>query len=366
MVSPMPLFAGVAPVFTVDGTVRGELARDLVRLEIESTTRGLDTLSLRLVAVGPDAGGEAAAQLYLDGRILDFGRRLEVSIGPGAAPATVFRGSISAIEAAFAEGRAPEVVVRAEDRLMALRLTQRRTTYRDQGDADIARRIAGEHGLTADVDADGPTYDLVQQWNQTDLAFLRERAALLQADLWADGDTLGFKTRDRRSGTRLTLVQGNDLVEAHCRADLAFQATAVRVAGYDASARELIEEEADAAALAAEAATVPGGSTGAAVLERAVAARPWVRVQDAPLTTGEARAWSRAEMQRRGRAFVSVSGLTRGHPTLRVGSVLRLERVGAPFEGDGYYVTRTLHTYDLVDGYRTRFEAERAALGAFA
>ena len=33
-----------------------------------------------------------------------------------------------------------------------------------------------------------------------------------------------------------------------------------------------------------------------------------------------------------------------------VGSRLTLERVGAPFEGDGYYVTRVRHTYDLAHG----------------
>ena len=48
------------------------------------------------------------------------------------------------------------------------------------------------------------------------------------------------------------------------------------------------------------------------------------------------------------------------HADMIVGSTLTLERVGAPFEGGGYYVTRVCHTYDLDDGHRTHFEAERA------
>ena len=41
-------------------------------------------------------------------------------------------------------------------------------------------------------------------------------------------------------------------------------------------------------------------------------------------------------------------------------------RVGAPFEGGGYYVTRVKHTFDNVHGLRTRFEAERATVNEVA
>jgi len=48
---------------------------------------------------------------------------------------------------------------------------------------------------------------------------------------------------------------------------------------------------------------------------------------------------------------------------LTVGSRLTLERVGTPFNGPGYYVTRVCHTYDPKrNGLRTRFEAERATV----
>jgi hypothetical protein len=33
--------------------------------------------------------------------------------------------------------------------------------------------------------------------------------------------------------------------------------------------------------------------------------------------------------------------------------------MGRPFEGDGYRVCHMHHTYDLVQGHRTRFRAER-------
>jgi phage protein D len=355
-----PLFASAAPVFLVDGQVKGELARDLVRLDIDEDTGGMKRLSARFVAQGPVPGATDEGLLYLDGRVFDFGKSLEVSIGPTQVARTVFKGVVSALEAVFREGSEPEVLVFAEDKLMQLRMTRRMKTYEHQSDADIARAIAGEHGLAVEADAEGPTYDRVQQWNQSDLAFLRERARSIRAEVWISDDTLHFTTRDKRAGTELTLVRGNRLLSLDARADLAHQRTKVKVSGYDAAARDQIDEEAGGDAIQAE---IAGGRTGPDILNQAFGERVSYRVREVPLVSGEATDWARAEMLRRARAFVRVHGVTDGSPDMTVGSKVRLERVGQPFEGGGYYVTEVCHTYDLTDGFRTRFVAERPTVG---
>ena len=84
---------------------------------------------------------------------------------------------------------------------MRLRMTRRMRTYTKVTDADIVDQIASEHGLQTDATVDGPRYDVVQQLNQSDLAFLRERARLVQAELWCTGRTLHFRSRTSRRGT---------------------------------------------------------------------------------------------------------------------------------------------------------------------
>jgi len=85
-------------------------------------------------------------------------------------------------------------------------------------------------------------------------------------------------------------------------------------------------------------------------------------VRETPLEGVEANAWAKAEMLRRCRGFVTAIGVTDGTPDMVVGSRLSLDRVGKPFEGDGYYVVRVRHTYDLDQGFRTHFEAQRATI----
>lgn len=353
------LYSTSSPVFTVAGSVAPSLGRDLLRLEIEETTAGLKTCVVHLVAVGPGTSAGQQELQYLDGKAVDFGSDLQASIGPAGNERIVFKGVVSALEARFDEGATPEVAVFAEDKLMSLRMTRRSKTYESMSDADIAAAIASEHGLTPDTDADGPTFDVVQQFDQSDLAFLRARGARIQAEIWCDGDTLCFKTRGNRNAPAVTLVNGNELLTCECRADLAHQRTKVVVSGYDASQRAKIDESADASAVDAE---ISSGKTGPAVLARAFGDRVSQLVRDVPLADEEAEAWAKAEMLRRGRGFVTVVGVTRGSPDLVVGSPLTLQRVGAPFEGDGYYTTRVRHTYDLVRGHRTYFEAERATV----
>lgn len=351
-----------SPVFEVDGQVYGELARDIVRLEVEETTDGLKTLVIRLVAVGPSAGrgGEAESLLYMDGRIVDFGKRLSVSIGPLQNQRIIFDGYITALEVNFEESEEPEVVVYAEDKLMDLRMIRRMRSYENMSDADIAAEIASEHGLRPDVAAEGPTYDVVQQMNMSDLAFLRERARLIQAEVWLDEETLFFKTRDQRQGTQLALIRGTDIIAVQACADLAHQRTRVHVSGYDAQERTVIDESAGVEAIQAE---VSGGRTGPSILQSAFGERVSYRVREVSLNTSEAADWARAEMLRRSRSFVTVTGITRGTPDLMVGSQLELSQMGAPFNGSDYYVMQVRHTYDLGQGHRTHFKAQRATVG---
>lgn len=353
------LFTQPGPIFKVEGEVKEELTRDILRLEIEETTAGLKTLTARLVAQGPADGGSEQRQLYLDGSIVDFGKKLSVIIGAAPAAHTVFTGWISALEVEFQDGEEPEVVIFAEDKLMELRMKRRSKTYENVKDTDIASAIASEHGLTPAVDADGPVYDVVQQWNMSDLAFLRERARKIQAEVWVEDETLHFKSRGNRTATEMTLVQGNHLISLRARADLAHQRTKVKVSGYDASQRERIEEEAAEDAIQAE---VSDGLTGPAVLQRAFGERVSYRVREAPLNSTQASDWARMEMLRRARSFVTVTGTTRGSAEMVVASKLTLDRTGHPFEGAGYYVTRVCHTYDQKNGFRTHFEAERATV----
>lgn len=357
--------AVAAPVFTLDGEPAAELSRDCIDLEICEGTGGLRRLEARFVAVGAGASSPEQGLLHLDGGRLGLGRTLKVAVGPDQRQRFVFEGAVSAVELILGDGDPPVVVLLAEDPLMRLRMTRRMRTYVDVSDADVASELARLHGLQADVDADadGATYDVLHQLNQSDLAFLRERARLARAELWCTGRTLHFRSRTRRQAPAVTLVRGADLLEVRLVADLADQRSEVAVTGYDAEQREVIDERAGPDVVEAE---TSGGRTGARLVSSALGESATLRVREAALTAEEARGWARAEMLGRARRFVVARGTTNGTPDLVVGGRLTLAGVGEPFEGDGYVVTDLRHRFDLRRGFRTRFEAERPTVNEVA
>jgi phage protein D len=351
--------AAVSPVFSTGGSLVRELARDCVRLEIEEDLGGLRRLQMHLVAVGVGATGPQDRLLHLDGRTVDLGRELQVSLGPEGRQEVVFTGTVSALELVLNDAAPAVVVVHAEDALMALRMTRRSRTYEHVTDAEVAGELADAHGLDADLDADGPEYDVVHQLNQSDLAFLRERARLIRAELWCTDRTLHFRSRPRRQGPQLTLAWKADLLDVRLAADLAHQRSEVVVTGYDADQRGVVDERAGPEVVEAE---VEGGRIGPRLVRQAFGATTSLRVREVALSGKEASAWAEAEMLRRGRRFVTATGVTAGTPELVVGTRLTLDGIGEPFEGTGYYVTRVRHAFDLKRATRTFFSAERATL----
>ncbi|MFZ5446323.1 MAG: phage late control D family protein [Myxococcota bacterium] len=351
------LLTNPEPTFKVDGEAQGLLTRDAVSLLVAEDTQGLRTLELTLTAEAPSQPASGDSLLWLDGTSLDFGSELEVTLGAGDEARTVFTGVVSSLEATFEHDNAAHVRVLAEDALMRLRLRRRCQTWSKVSDADIAKKLADEHELQVQADAPGPTYDVLQQWNQSDLAFLRERARRLSAEVWVKDGVLHFASRAARTGETFTLTRGVELLAIAVRADLAHQRSKVHVGGYDAARREKLDGKGETSAIQAEA---PEGQTGPAILARVFdGAHESLRVRDVPLEGAEADAWATAQMLRRARGFVTAEGTTRGTAALDVGSRLTLQGIGRPFSGEGYYVTAVRHVWGRAEGYRTHFQAER-------
>jgi uncharacterized protein len=345
------------PRFTIDGQANDALGRDALSLSVEESTEGLYTCEARFANYGPRDRG--TGYLYFSRDVLEFGKEIAVELGPRSANRQVFQGRISALEANYVPGRMAEITMLAEDRLQALRMTRRTRTFEDVTDEDVMRQIASEHSLTPQLDVSGPNRKVLAQVNQSDLAFLRERARSINAELWVEGDTLHAKGRGDRAGATVNLEYGVNLLTFSVRADLAHQCSEVGVSGWDVSAKEAIEETATADAISSELGSDTGGGS---ILEEALGARKERLVHTTPFDAEEARALAAARYRERARRFVTGAGLADGTAALRVGAAVSLSGLGGLFDGS-YTVVKVRHTYDLDNGYRTEFAVERPGIG---
>jgi len=351
-----PLYSA-RPKITLDGKENELLDAGLLSMSVHENEDGLYRCELCFGNWGSNS--EPVGFLYFDREIFDFGRRLTIEAGDGDAVGNIFNGRITAMEGRFMQDRPPEIVVLAEDRMQDLRMLRRTRTFEDVSVGDVVTQIAREHGMDTEIDIDSPDYRVLAQLNQSDLAFLRERARAIDAEIWIDGDKLYTLSRTRRKTDELKLTYGQRLHEFSVIADLANQRTHLAVGGWDISAKESLEHEIDKSAIQSE---LNGGISGSDVLESTFGRRRESIVHLVPASDEEARTLAAAYYRRMARKFVTGRGVSEGDGRLRAGSHVTIESIGNMFSGK-YYITEVQHTFTLLHGFRTYFDVERPWIG---
>ena len=340
------------PTVHVGGAEKPELTAQLVELTVRDDALGLYRCEAEFGNWGEKNG--RIGYRYFDRALLDFGKAFRVTY----AGATLFDGRVMGIEAAFPDGAPPRILVLADDRLQDLRMTRRTRTFADVSDADVVRTVASDHSLSPSIDMPGPTHKVLAQVNQSDLAFVRERARAVDAEVWVEGTRLHAQRRSARDAGKAELTWQADLREFAVTADLAPQRTTVTVSGWDVAGKEAIKAEASSSAIAAE---LGEDTSGVSILE-GIAARRENLAHAVPMTADEGRAAAEAFFRMSARRFVTGRGVAEARAGLRVGSRVELKELGPLFSGT-YTVTAVRHRFDGARGIRTEFEVERPGIG---
>ena len=358
-----PGIVAAEAAITIGGEAQPRLTSALLSLKVMETTEGLYRCEVRFGNWGDR--GKGPDYLYFDRELLDFGQEITVTLGSGAAEVEVFKGRIGAIEGQYLAGEPPQIVVLAEDAAQDLRQTRRTRTFEDMSDGEVFEQIAKDHGLESNIDLDAPTYPVIAQLNQSDLAFVRERARRLAAEIWIEGNTLHVQGRNNRqqSDDQLTLAFNRGLLEFSVIADTVNQYTQVVVSGWDVQAKERLEYEATDSVLGSE---LEGDTSAASIVREVFGERVDRIAQQIPLTSAETQAIAEASFRAQARRFVVGTGIARGDARIRVGRTIALQGLGTLFSG-AYYVCEVQHCFSRRPGggYTTELVVERSGIGSF-
>ncbi|HET9653412.1 MAG TPA: hypothetical protein VFP36_14525 [Usitatibacter sp.] len=347
-------FVAARPTLAIDGRDHDTLTAGLLGLEIVETASGLYRCEA-LVGNWGVANG-ATDFLYFDRRTLDFATALEVKLGSDR----LFKGRVHALEARFPEGGPPQLAVLAEDRLQDLRMTRRTRSFENVSDADVITRIANDHGLTPDVNlGGGATHKVLAQVNQSDLAFARERARAVDAELWLEDTTLKAVKRTSRNAGTVRLAVGGLLREFSVIADLANQRTSVVAGGWDVAGKAALSYDAGDSAVSSE---VGSDESGVSILAAKIGTRKETLAHGVPHASGETQAQAESLMRAIARRFVVGRGVAQTSGALRVGATVDVQSAGPLFSGR-YYVCEVRHRFDGQRGLRTEFRCERPGIG---
>jgi phage protein D len=344
------------PTIKVDGQLSDKVSTQLLGMKMCEHEGGMSNLELRFSNFGSFVGG-LGDQVFEDDAILKLGAALIVYAGLVNSPTEIFRGKIMALEAVFPDDRPPELIVLAEDALQSARMARHTKNWDETSLADIAQQIANGLGLTPVTSGLDATIGNEEQFNESDLHFLRRLLARYDADLQVVGTELHATPRSQAQRNNIELDMYGQLHEVRILADLAHQVTQVTATGWDFKQGQTISVTSQTTFLGQG-----SGKTGKDWLPQASGSRSEQLANYATLDQADAQALVDAEFAQRARRFVVAHGVAEGNPALRVGSYLKLTGLGPRFSNT-YYTTAAVHRFDTEKGYATEFTAECAYLG---
>jgi uncharacterized protein involved in type VI secretion and phage assembly len=333
---------------TLDGPLDPTVAARITEVRVETTTALPDVCILRL-AEDADASGTLTV---IDNGRFKLGAAVTVQLAKavGGTPGDVFDGEITSIEAEFGSrpgGGAPvlELVVTAHDRSHRMHRCTTMRTFRQTMVADIARKIAGEHGLKVGRIAklEGGPAEERHQVGETDWAFLSRLVTLHGGELDVAAGALHVIDPAKPKAAVAELVYGETLERFRPRVSSLGQAATVNVRGWDVKKKSaIVKSREPKASTTVQDSSVKSAVSGSKVL-----------VATAPISTdADGAAAAAAIAMHLGHERVQAEAVAQGDPLLLSGEYVKISGVGTRFGGT-HRIVSAIHVFGAA-GYKTR------------
>lgn len=329
-------------IIDVDGApLRTELYGRLVLVRVDESTQLPDSFEIRI--------DDPHFELF-DEDAFKLGTRIQIAFRADTEPIVVTSGEITAMCVEPGVSGRHELVLTGLDLTHRLARGAKARTFANMTDADIARRVAADYGLDAEIDATAETREHTFQSSETDYAFLRRLATRIGYDFWISEQTFYFKRRPAGPATP-TLTWGENLRDFSVRFTSTEMCDEVVVTAWNAVDKRTITGRAQ---------TPDPGTDAPAAEQMAAAARQ--TFGQVTRTAGQFPAATQAEADARAAALllhasggqVVLRGEAIGNPWIGAGMQIQLERVGTRLAGK-YRVTSVEHRYGSGRPYTTRF-----------
>ncbi len=326
----------------------------------------------------------------LDEALIDIGAEITVSVGDGPTATDLIVGEVTSIEGDY-DHLVHFTVVRGYEHAHRLQRARRSRTFLDSTDSDIAKRVAGDAGLTiGDVQDPGVTHRYVAQVAQTDWEFLKGRAVELGYETGVVDGEFFFRPAPGMSAGGLagaagsiadaagfgtpTLTFGENLRWLRPRVSSAGLVGEAEVRVWDPQDVAVVSGKASLASKTAGIDDDPvalANAYGGPLSLPAIPSIPFLpsflgasndayAIVDRPLAWGSstqsaADAVAAGFAEHVGSTFAEAEGSCMATEGVTAGAKVKLDNVPARFAGD-WYVTSAQHVFDDTEGYNIRFE----------
>ncbi|MBD2455012.1 VgrG-related protein [Nostoc sp. FACHB-87] len=342
----MPVLYIPEPLLQIDGTnASADLLNDILQITVEESLHlpGMFTLVIR----NDYFPGQTTEATWKHQSLFAIGKKIKIGFVSSttqnadfedAEQGYVLEGEITAIETEFTSGSQAPIIIRGYDMSHRLHRGRYNRSFQNVTDSDVVNQVIGEAGITAGtVTSTTIVHDYVFQENQTNMEFLRERAARLGFELYVQDSKLNF--RQPAQNESLSLKWLEDIHNFRVRVSSAEQVSSVEVRGWDYATKKSIVSTASTEQVITTTDNGKGSSS-----STKFSSQPKMIVVDQPVfSVNEAAKIAQALCNELGGEFVMADAVGEGNPEIRPGKVIKLTDMGS-YSGS-YYVTETRHLF---------------------
>jgi uncharacterized protein involved in type VI secretion and phage assembly len=332
----------------IDGTdASTDLIEDILQVSVEES---LHLPSMFTIVIKNDKlAGRSSDTFWKHESLFDVGKAIEIGFTSSTTDqmttqttGIVLKGEITGIDAQFTSSSTAPIIVRGYDVAHRLHRGRWNRSFVNVTDSDIVTQIIGEVGITAGTITSTSTVNkYVFQENQTNMEFLRERAARNGFELFVKDGKLDFRAPTNDGGVTLTWL--TNLFSFRVRVSSAEQVSSVEVRGWDyvTNKTAIVSSKTSATTLTSNSF---GTGTAKASSFNGKPTSPKVTVVDQPVwAQGESDLIAQSLLNELAGEFIHADGLADGNTNIRPGKVVTVADMGK-YSGS-YYVTATRHLY---------------------
>lgn len=342
----------------IDGVEASEsFKNDLLQICVEESLHlpGMFTLVIN----NPYAPGDSSTTTWQYQDLIKIGTKIRIGFESSTSeadtstttPTYMMAGEITAIETHFTNSSQAPILVRGYDISHRLHRGKYNRSFQDISDSDLVKKLAEEVGINlGQINHNTQRYPYLFQQNQTNMAFLRQRAARIGFELYVQDGKLNFCQPQAGSQVELTWMQ--NLTSFRVRVTTAEQVNSVEVRGWDYNQKQPIVARASNQDRVITDTNIGNGRDRSQVFDRQNHPSKMIVVDQPVNNNQEANAIAKALFDELEGEFIYADGKAVGNPDIRVGKVVNLSNMG---EYDGkYYITETRHLFYQGE-YQTEF-----------
>jgi uncharacterized protein len=265
----------------------------------------------------------------------------------GTPPTSIYKGEIVGIEPMYKGGDKSKILIRAMNKFHRLLRKRKSMTFTNKSDQQILSQVVGDAGLSLEWEHEKTiTYKHVYQHNQTDMEFLRTRAARMGCHVWSVDQTV-FCKQPKLQGAEVATLEvdaSSDkgaLRSFRPRLNSSGVVKKVTCQGWNPETKELITGDAQVQGSQLGSQTSVAGAGDLGNEETFTVDHPiWDRE--------EATALAKARLQTASLSFITGEAEVNGDPKFEIGKLVKIvaNSQGAdPFNGK-YYVMGLTHRHN--------------------